>query len=67
MKHSTQDSRHLLYEALLSPHGIAVSVNNVKQLEQQLRKAQVLDPELSILSFRLSPFNAQELWIVKQT
>jgi hypothetical protein len=67
MKHHQKDSRGLLYDALASPHGIAVSVNNLKQLEQQLRKAQALDPDLRCLIFRVSPFNTQELWIVKQT
>jgi len=57
-----------LYNALASPFGIILECNDVRALRQRLyterRAAQ--DPQLNLLSFVPSPFNPQQLWLVKR-
>jgi len=60
----------LLYQALGTPLGIAVTVSNVPKAQQRLHqeRAKLQDPDLAVLQFRTSPFQPEgEVWIVKAT
>lgn len=58
----------LLYAALASPIGCAVTVNDFTKAQQRLYIARTKsgDPSLDILQFRRSPLSPEtEIWIVK--
>ena len=53
---------NLLFQALLSDHGIAASTTNPEQLRQKLYAARRGDPSLSHIAFLI--VNESELWII---
>jgi hypothetical protein len=55
----------LLYSALASQFGIRVSTSNLNLLRQKLYALRAKHEELSCLSLVQSPFDPNELWIVK--
>lgn len=57
----------LLYRALASPIGIVIAVSDFALAQQRLYKArrESGDPDLDKLQLNRSPFNTDELWIVK--
>lgn len=58
----------LLYQALASPLGIVIRVDNFQLAQAKLYAArrQSGDPELACLQLRHSPFDPeQELWIIR--
>lgn len=57
----------ILYTALRSPRGIIVRTSDPNKLRQRLYKERKTDPDLEVLSFNTSPFDAEgELWIIKK-
>ena len=55
----------LLYAALAEEYGIRVTTNNLPVLRQKLYALRKAHDELSCLSLVQSPFDANELWIIK--
>lgn len=56
----------LLYSALHSPYGIIVASRDPEKLRQKLYPIRKERPELTSLSFIISPLNpGEDLWIVK--
>lgn len=59
--------KELLYDALASEYGIAVTCKSADRLRAKLYPLRKTDPDLLILSFVLSPDNPEtELWIIKK-
>lgn len=58
----------LLYEAYNSEFGIWVQTNDPARLKNKLEaeRAKLDDPDLSILTFRTSPLDAAQLWVMKE-
>ena len=57
----------LLYEALATDLGLAVSTNNPELLRQRLYTERRKDAALEVLSIHISPLNpGGELWIVNK-
>lgn len=56
----------LLYEALGAEYGVAVETNDPDRLRQKLYPLRKTDEIFTPLAFVLSPFNPQELWIIKK-
>lgn len=59
----------ILYSAIASPHGLALSVSDFGGAQQKLyavRRA-LADPDLASLQFRRSPYSDTELWLTKTT
>ena len=68
MAAANPDHSLLLYQALGTPLGIAVSCEDFTAAAQALYQCRVAlaDPDLGRLQFRRSPFNPEgEIWIVK--
>lgn len=57
----------LLYQAYAAEFGIVVETDDVELLRQKLYTIRRENPDLSCLSFVISPFNASDLWIVRTT
>ena len=59
--------KELLYDALASEFGIAVSTDDPATLRVRLYPLRKSEPEFADLSFFISPVNPEtELWIVKR-
>ena len=56
----------LLYDAINAEYGIAVETNDPERLRQKLYPLRKQDELFTPLAFVLSPFNPQELWILKK-
>ena len=56
------------YKALRSKFGIYLGCSNVAALRGKLyqERANALDPDLDIISLVISPFNPNQLWLVKR-
>lgn len=61
----SSDLAELLYSAYASDFGIVVETNDAEFLRQKLYPIRKENPDLSVLSFIISPFNNSDLWIVK--
>lgn len=55
----------LLFEALRSPHGLALSTDDPARLRQKLYPMRAADPALEPISFVI-PAVPGELWLVKR-
>lgn len=57
------------YQALHAEHGIELITDDGTQARQKLYAArkEVLDPDLDCISICLSPFEPNNLWLVKKT
>lgn len=56
----------LLYAAMNSEFGVAVSTSDPVQLRAKLYPLRKTDPDLACLSFTISPTNpTSELWIIR--
>lgn len=66
--HLPQTLLPLLYQALASEHGIAISDPDPLTLRKRMYKVRLdaKDPELSCLSFRTRAECPDQLWIVKE-
>jgi hypothetical protein len=55
----------ILSQAIASDYGLRVETSNVEGLRQKLYIIRAAHEAFSPLSFRLSPVNPLELWIIK--
>ena len=57
----------ILYQAVGSPLGLVVKTSNFQLAQQRFYKARADsgDPDLTRLQFRHSPYDPNDLWIVK--
>ena len=55
----------ILSQAIASDYGLRVETSNIEGLRQKLYIIRAAHQEFSPLSFRVSPVNPSELWIIK--
>lgn len=60
------DLAELLYAAYSAEFGVVVETNDAEFLRQKLYPIRKSNPNFSILSFVISPFNGKDLWVIKK-
>lgn len=56
----------ILYDATRSAFGLVIETNDAERLRQKLYAIRKDNPDLSALSFVISPFNGMDLWILNK-
>lgn len=57
---------NILDQALDSPLGVKVESTDADALRRKLYVVRRTDPKYKVLTFRISPHNASELWLIKR-
>jgi hypothetical protein len=59
----------ILYQALHSPFGLCLTVTDFTKTQQLFNRvrSKAGDPDLSVLRFAMSPYDRNELWIIKES
>ncbi len=63
---SLLDLTEILYDATRSGFGLVVETSDPERLRQKFYTIRRDNPDLSALSFVISPFNGSDLWVLNK-